>query len=1372
MSGGNIYFVPNRAIGTGTTAANSEKVTRLPASITSGRAVYTNGTTGKLAVSATTSTELGYLSGVTSAIQTQLNAKAPLASPALTGTPTAPTAAAGTNTTQIATTAFVTNAVAQGFVANDAMVFKGLIGSNQTITQLPTSGYNAGWTYRVANAGIFAGEYCEVGDLIIAVNDYDSSTASNADWTKIEHNIDGALFMGHTGSALSDGTKLLNVTGGGVVTTSSSTVGSLTKPVFLNAGTLTETTHSLNATVNSGTANQVAYYSDANTIDSMAPAWQPWTAGSTNGPQANIQIGNAIYQSAAIPSATATDSGIVTTAAQTFAGDKTFQGNIFPAVSDSYNLGSTALRWKFLYGVRGIDLTNTGATGITVNNTDIVHSSSYKVDATGLAGIYDDSHSFWVLSTDQPYGDTWLKSKANRNIIFERNGTENARFDTTGHFIPGTTETFNLGSTTKYWNNAYIKNIIYSSGEANRLVWTDNNKLIKAANHYANSTKIAINSTSEPSYNLYVNGSQKINSGSLQIYPTGGSYNDGIRIHARSSDSKWAALMLCGSDNTGDTGTSANSWFIGNNSGSLYITKNGNASSATGYLAATTETVDDTNYGYWAFYHRVGINGKNTSYNLYVNGTSLFTNAVRIQYQGKPANLYLYDNSNDTSTHSIIRLGAATNENAAYIFLNGPSRTNDGGANLMTIRNNVGNLRLNNLTIFEYKNTWLDPSRLQIGRYDATAGTSDRAVIGVTDGNLHIDSYDAKEIYLQYYASNKYVRSGHIRPLTTNAYSLGDSNLRWSKLYVGTADSYGAANQPIYWNAGVPAAIDWRVGNSGTGEHNANNVAYNFCGYYTSNGPATTIGASTTDGAIYAQAYSSTWVGQIAQDYRDGGLFVRGKNNGTWQAWKQIPMTTTASVGSATQPVYINAGTVTECTAYTGLLTAFSSSTNTLSITVGGTTKTTTAVNSVSNTWTAGTTAGPTLKTTVNGVAGTAVAIPSAAAGASGVVTTGAQQFDGNKTFKGHIYPQANATYDIGSTSLRWRTGYLSASLFIGGTGYTATNSAAAGSYFGAGNIEMSGSTPFIDFHAGNNTGDYPARIISDTAGRITITGNVTPADLTYNGRAVSFRFYCNGHQYNNGTVESNNALIVNRAASSGGIYVMTNGKQIARLYSYRVGTASDGTTQGTAGLCLFEIGNNVAQGAATSTDGANNAQGLIRIFNTTAGYADITGTYTTLGGTNRNAITMGYVNATQVWGAVWNDYAEFRETKENVEPGRCVKEIGDDTLAITTKRLERGCEIVSDTYGFAIGETDKSKTPIAASGRVLAYPYESREEFASHIGWPVCSGPNGTVSIMTEEEEEKYPSRIIGTISAVPDYEEWGTGNVKVNGRVWIRIR
>ncbi|MDP7151180.1 MAG: head decoration protein [Paracoccaceae bacterium] len=50
-------------------------------------------------------------------LQTALNAKAPLSSPALTGSPTAPTATAGDNTTKLATTAFVQNAVSSSAVA-------------------------------------------------------------------------------------------------------------------------------------------------------------------------------------------------------------------------------------------------------------------------------------------------------------------------------------------------------------------------------------------------------------------------------------------------------------------------------------------------------------------------------------------------------------------------------------------------------------------------------------------------------------------------------------------------------------------------------------------------------------------------------------------------------------------------------------------------------------------------------------------------------------------------------------------------------------------------------------------------------------------------------------------------------------------------------------------------------------------------------------------------------------------------------------------------------------------------------------------------------------------------------------------------------
>ena len=146
------------------------------------------------------------------------------------------------------------------------------------------------------------------------------------------------------------------------------------------------------------------------------------------------------------------------------------------------------------------------------------------------------------------------------------------------------------------------------------------------------------------------------------------------------------------------------------------------------------------------------------------------------------------------------------------------------------------------------------------------------------------------------------------------------------------------------------------------------------------------------------------------------------------------------------------------------------------------------------------------------------------------------------------------------------------------------------------------------------------------------------------------------------------------------------------------------------------------------------------------------------------------YMSGNVLYGAAWNDYAEYRRATIK-EPGRCIIEKGDDTLVQSISRLQPGASIISDTFGFAIGETDDCKTPIAVSGRVLAYPYESREEFKKNIGRPVCSGPNGTVSIMTDEEYKEKGYLAIGTISAVPDYEKWGTGNVKVNGRVWIKI-
>ena len=153
---------------------------------------------------------------ISTAAQSALDLKAPLASPALTGTPTAPTAAAGTNTTQIATTEFVMSA----FRANDAMVFKGTIGnSGATVTTLPAIHYQ-GWTYKVITAGTYAGVSCEIGDMIICVMDGVSDTDSH--WSVIQSNIDGAV----TGPAASiaDHVATFNGSSGKVIKDSGYTI--------------------------------------------------------------------------------------------------------------------------------------------------------------------------------------------------------------------------------------------------------------------------------------------------------------------------------------------------------------------------------------------------------------------------------------------------------------------------------------------------------------------------------------------------------------------------------------------------------------------------------------------------------------------------------------------------------------------------------------------------------------------------------------------------------------------------------------------------------------------------------------------------------------------------------------------------------------------------------------------------------------------------------------------------------------------------------------------------------------------------------------------------------------------------------------------
>ena len=77
-------------------------------------------------------------------------------------------------------------------MVTDAFEFKGTIGTGGTVTSLPTT-YKKGSVYKVITAGTYAGQACEVGDLIIALVNREGSGNQNSDWTVAQNNIDGAV---------------------------------------------------------------------------------------------------------------------------------------------------------------------------------------------------------------------------------------------------------------------------------------------------------------------------------------------------------------------------------------------------------------------------------------------------------------------------------------------------------------------------------------------------------------------------------------------------------------------------------------------------------------------------------------------------------------------------------------------------------------------------------------------------------------------------------------------------------------------------------------------------------------------------------------------------------------------------------------------------------------------------------------------------------------------------------------------------------------------------------------------------------------------------------------------------------------------------
>jgi hypothetical protein len=196
---------------------------------------------GQTTIGDISSTELNYLDGVTSSIQTQLDTKAPSANPTFTGTPIAPTAADGVANTQIATTQFVANAVAN-------------LSSSAAEDYISASIVDAKGDLIVASASD------TVGRLPVGTNGHflkaNSSANSGIEWAAVPtiNNLDDVGDVTITGNATS---QFLKYNGSAWVNSSVPTINTLD-----DVG---------DVTITSGAANQLLQYNGSAWINTSNP---------------------------------------------------------------------------------------------------------------------------------------------------------------------------------------------------------------------------------------------------------------------------------------------------------------------------------------------------------------------------------------------------------------------------------------------------------------------------------------------------------------------------------------------------------------------------------------------------------------------------------------------------------------------------------------------------------------------------------------------------------------------------------------------------------------------------------------------------------------------------------------------------------------------------------------------------------------------------------------------------------------------------------------------------------------------------------------------------------------------------------------------
>jgi len=295
--------------------------------------------------------------------------------------------------------------------------------------------------------------------------------------------------------------------------------------------------------------------------------------------------------------------------ADTITANGYFGSNLIPSVNNTYTLGTAALRWKNLYATN-VSSTNIDALGY-VSTTNLYSSTGLLGNVT-TTNIYNSG----IVSTTQLYVNgvaaTGIESQDLQDVTnlgaVTTDWIQFAGATSTNHFLPGTNNLFNLGSTAYRWANLFAVN-----GNFTGTVTTTN----LFASGYVSTTS------------LYVNGTQITGATPTLQNVTDEGYitNDAIGFAGASS----TGHLLPTANITYDLGSTSFRWRNLYASNGIFTNVSSTNIDALGYVSTTN------------LFSNIALLGNVTTTNLYNSGvvstTALYVNGTQITGNGGASSL-------------------------------------------------------------------------------------------------------------------------------------------------------------------------------------------------------------------------------------------------------------------------------------------------------------------------------------------------------------------------------------------------------------------------------------------------------------------------------------------------------------------------------------------------------------------------------------------------------------------------------------------------------------------------------------------------------------------------------------------------------------